>query len=455
MSGASGLFAVIPVGKFGRLTSFVIGALSLVMCLETAVSRAQQDDSPPAPATESDQPAAAETSDDNKVRQELLPEGFVPAADRLPEVTIEDPKMTSEEEVETLRSLRQDKFSSVIRDGVLNKQSEQILQRAAAYYVNRLSMPSHRKELKKMTDDVLLSIRTAGKSQSNPATRRTFRRFYLQEITDRTTELFKGNLFVRVDAAVILGGLILVPKDSANPNDVAFGPALKPLLDVVVDANQPDAVKIPAVNGIGQVVATAGLDTLTKMDAAAALINQFDDPKVDAWYQEVLIKTVASIDVALDRDNKPFIVVACVEAMSDSKRPWLVRATAAKSLGRATIDTERVNLEALAYVIAEFTRDMTAAYNKNPKTFPLARSCFWNAYLAFKPDSTENAGQAGLLRFATPIIQGAYQQVVPLARAVLSVRRGEKRAPLDDAQLVEWLQKNKPMNQRVATSQSE
>jgi hypothetical protein len=284
----------------------------------------------------------------------------------------------------------------------------------------------------------------------------------LQEVVDRTRELLDGNFFVRLQAVVILSRLNLV---EGNPTkrieEEAYIPAAEPLLAVVNDETQHDALKIVAVRGLGRIASTADLDAAVKLQMAQAFIDELGDPALNDWYQFRLVEALGTIEnLVNDQNGQPFIVKALSEALVDRERHWLVRCEAAKSLGRTTLD-RNINVGLLTFEMVRLARDMTEAQQKNPGEF-YWMECFWRLYLAFKPeDKDEKQRIVGLLdRAEAGTIGGqdksdvveAYKQIIPVAKIILNNAQPAP-TPIPAANLNtldQWLKNNQPANLRVA-----
>jgi hypothetical protein len=438
-----------------------IAAIVCVLAISTIAHTLHAQDDQPETTITGESPDNEDTgfglsddseTDDRNVDPSALPEGFEPQSNPPAVSTIEKELLTTQDEEALRKRLKIKGIDGVLRKAELDSTTRPIVSDLARYHVHRLTMSRYRHNLAKVRHSLNLDIRKAGSTQTNATTRRTFRQFLLQEVVNRCTELLDGNRAVRINAVIVLGNLNLVEEDRAKGvRAVAFAPAMLPLLKVLQDPDQPSDVKICAVVSVLHITALGDLDKGQELTIAELLATELKNKESYWWYQWRLAEALGYIDVAVDGENKPFIIQTLAEIMMDPKRHWIVRAGAARALGRARMNAG-VNLRKVVYEIAQLAHDMAIAYNENPEQ-SYWKSCFWDVYLAFKPlnDQERQDFQAGLLtRYAADAyVKGAYDQVVALAESVL--KPGMQEIPDKNlASLDAWLKKNRPDNQRIA-----
>lgn len=387
-----------------------------------------------------------------------LPPDFIPPAKVPPEMEIEK-ELIAEDEIKQLkRRLLTGHFRSIVQNGELNGDTRDLVKDGVKYFVYLLSRKDNRPVLHEAREQILRLAQNAARLENNPVLSRQFRNFFLSEIVDRSTELLDGNFHVRLQAVFLLSALNIVEGDPTRgilPE--AFAPAAEPLMSIIENESQPLAVKLVAANGLKRIGLYGELDANQKINIAETLIDELEKKEAHWWYQIVVTEALGSIDHMLDLQRKPFIVQALARVMVDEDRHWIVRSTAAKSLGRAKVDGE-INLSLLAFEIVRLARQMTEAYQQNPEKF-YWRRCYWSLYLAFQPyDASERSRDAGLLqkvqnatvRQHQGVVRQAYRQILPLARKMVNPDEVPRFAQDDLQKLDNWLEQNQPDNFQVA-----
>jgi len=141
--------------------------------------------------------------------------------------------------------------------------------------------------------------------------------------------------------------------------------------------------------------------------------------------------------------------------LTDTDRPWLVRAEAAQSLGRLPYDSN-IDVGLLAYETARLAQQMTEAFEKQPK-LPIWKLCFMKVYGAFKPLEEEDASRQrrGFLAqvesrpaFSSykKTVQESFDAVLPLVVKVVGESEGIDVALVN---LKKWLDQNVPKNKSI------
>ena len=261
----------------------------------------------------------------------------------------------------------------------LNNDTRELMKKIAKYDVYRMTMEKYHQQIATIREELFLDISSAAMSVKNEADRDQFRRVFLQEVRDRAVELLDGNYHVRINAAITLWQMNL--RDAVPPRTppVPFELTFKPLMDIVRNDSQPDAVKLIAVNGLNRLSLAGSLSTTDRIDAATALITEIKRPKTHFVYQERLVQALSRIDLAVDRDDRAFIVQMLTEVVADNGRHWLVRSEAAKGLGRAKWD-RRINAQKVVYEIVHLAprRLRVSIKNRRPSTGGIASlTCTW------------------------------------------------------------------------------
>src|SRR6185503_13491645 len=106
--------------------------------------------------------------------------------------------MTQEEESAIGKELRAARAPNILREGLLDANSTDLLKKVARYYVYRLSMKKYvqERELHKRRDELMTQVRNAASIPPAGPQRDAFRTAFLQEVVDRATELLDGNAYV-------------------------------------------------------------------------------------------------------------------------------------------------------------------------------------------------------------------------------------------------------------------
>jgi hypothetical protein len=455
-------FAVAAPRSRGVAERIGVGIAALLIMVATSLLYAQPDPGDgddifrPVPSDD----GAATTSDNVDPAADASAD--MPAIEAPPEkpavMTLENELLTDEREQELKVGLLENRYKSVLYAGELKESSKQILDELAEYSVYRLSMKKYRDNLSEVAEELFRDVHIAASLQDKPGLATGFRRYYLDQIVSRATDLLDGNFNVRMQAVAVLIRLNLLEENRKEGTAaVAFLPASEPLLQVLDDEEQLDGLKIPAVRGLGRIAATAEPDARRRVHIATSAIRELGEKQAHWGYQLRLVETLGKINQLDDPSatGRPFIIIVLSETLADKDRHWLVRCEAARSLGRARVNRD-INLGLIAFEIAGLAREVADAYNRKPTVFPW-RECFWKLYLAFKPENEEEfRTKAGLLNKVTSapnrkLVEEAYAQVSPLTRFVFNKENVRKKIPKTElVKLDEWLAKSQPDDRSLA-----
>lgn len=371
-------------------------------------------------------------------------------------MTLEKPLITKEEmDAIAKETGNLGKYRTVLRKGILNEEARTLIPLGIKYRIYGMTLKENRNQLDKFRDDLVLrdlsqTGQGAGALLTDADDIREFREFVLKEVVARASDLLDNNFYVRMHAVNLLAELDLTEADTRKRTPlVAYTPAMVPLLKVVKDPDQPEAVKISAVRGLTRILELGTTNIAQRIEIAQALTTELLNADYHYWYQMRVANALAYVNTLEGADRKPRVAHALATALADPKRHWMVRAEAARSLGRVPLDAQ-INIDLIAHQIVQLGREMAAAYNEN-KNALYWKSAFWKLYLAFQPNGDyDKKTKAGLLtKVQSQSVRDAYAQVLPFAKTALS---GGTIAPDSIQAAEEWLQKNKPNNTLIHPS---
>ena len=418
-----------------------------------------ESDEPPVEPDPATQEVEEADREDSRVDQNFEP----------PEATaeaVEKPLITAAEYKEISDRLFKARMRERLRRGELTPENQKYIDewaRAAVHNLTRVE-PEVREQLGRLREDIDSDIDGAASLQSAPDQARRFREYLLESVTKRLTELLDATFPVRMQAVVLLAELNYREQDRIRQTPVVpYSGAAEPLLKVLSAPPDPTltrdentSLRIIATNGLARIMQFANPSPDLKIRFGNAAIEQLQDNTTHPWYQRSLVDALVVVDQMLNLNREPFLVQALTMVLADDKRHWVVRSAAARALGRVPVDAT-INMPLLAYQIVKLAGQMAEAYNQNPAEV-FWPECFWNVYLAFKPENAEElqrqAGlvtksQAATLGDHAAVIESAYNRIVPLTSSVIN-QPGAPIPPEAINSINQWLQQNKPQNNRVA-----
>jgi len=428
----------------------VVGVWAATLCLGLGEANAQFRATEPPPADRATD-AAAETENQ---QQFGLPPGLEPPGTPHASLSINDELITAEE-IEAAHRQRLEFRQSMFEGDNSGKRAD-IIKQSIAASIKSLTLIENRPNLFSMRKTLMTQINSAAAGKVGLRAEQ-FRAFVLKEVVDNASLLLANNLQVRIQGALILSSLTLRPADPRrNLPPVAYAPAYAPLLDALLDPDQPMAVKVIAANGLGRTLMLADLRPQERQIISSGLIAQLADPTTIFWYQRSLVEGLGWSEVTVDEAGLPTVIQRLAEIMVDANRPWQVRAQAARSLGRVRL-AGQIKVDLIAYEVAKLFLEMVQEFNENPKP-SYWRECFYNTYVTFLADGRlEVQKQAGLLNKLTTagvgqyrkIVEEAYHQLHPLIQHMA----GAPRTAAFPAELIEpletWLEENVPEDPRI------
>ncbi|MBV08801.1 MAG: hypothetical protein CMN21_06215 [Rubinisphaera sp.] len=225
-----------------------------------------------------------------------------------------------------------------------------------------------------------------------------------------------------------------------------------PLIAIISDKNQSEALKIIATNGLMRLCQDGNPKVDIRSRVADALIEQLKQPNLNEWYKRSLVEAVSHTSVLFDKTRTPYIVQTLAEILINPMEPWTVRAEAASGLGRTEMNRE-INLTLVNYEIVNFAHEMGQQFNAKPNA-PHWRLCAFRVYTAYQPEISKSTALLTRIKnapFSTnrAEVQEAYDVVLPLANEILKQNPppGAKAVPVKViTDLKTWLDANTPEN---------
>lgn len=385
------------------------------------------------------------------------------ASSRPEYMTLEKP-MLSEAELKALtQKLRRD-YMKPLREGNLNAGTQELIRDWATWRVYGLTVNDPDRPLPRKREDLLRELGEFAKRQNKDSAIREFREFACKEVADRAAKLLDNNVYVRVNAVLILNDLNLVESSRSDPLPLAYAPAARVLLTVIADKEQHPGVQIVAARGLWRIALVGEPAPALKIEMIKTMVQKFNDKETDPRLQQRLAHALGAIDTS-NLAGATTVVDALSKALVDRERDWSVRAEAARALGRTPLSAE-VRGDLIAYEIARVCHEMSAAYNADPKKVPWYNS-FWNLCLAFKPMNsneqqlythTNARRKVGLLaQIADPKgVKDAYDAICPVAGHVVGEFLGTGKSvgkPIAKETiegLHTWLNSNEPSTNQIA-----
>ncbi|WP_154933850.1 HEAT repeat domain-containing protein [Gimesia maris] len=348
-------------------------------------------------------------------------------------------------------------FDKVLRGGKISSaEDKKLIAEGAKYHIYLMTLkqnpskPENETDLNKLRANILRDINFSGKISGNFQARE----LYLEELTKRAQDLLDNHRLVRFSAVVLLSQLNLRDEDRQKKTEpVAYTLAYVPLVKVLNDKSQTTEVKIVAANGLARIGQNGNPTNQLRVKIAEEIIDELMQSVNEfSWYQRSLVNALGSMGITDNLARQPIVTDALLKVMSNAKRTWEVRSTAAENLGKLPLKAN-ADIKLITYSIVDLTRKMIQAYNGNPNAFFWKR-CFWNVYLAFKPENA--ADNTGLFKQQVnqTVVNDAYKQVIKPISAILQPGVNPKINAETIKGMDDWLKKNLPKNFRVAPVQA-
>lgn len=354
-------------------------------------------------------------------------------------------------------------YSKLLTTGELNSEVERkLLANMVEYKLAQMTRRDNKESVYAQRNKLVNEIKTAGGVRG----KRDVRNFMLQQVADKAPKLFDYQFMARINGAILLAEL----SDIVEVEQVAREPAVhciraaKPLIDLVQQVDeknrkQPEAVRTWLVDGLVRLALLPEVKSQTRTQIVDVLTAQLAASASDhEWLQWKLAEAVGTIGIAYDADRKPTVAQVLAEILVDTKRPIVVRAEAAQSLGKLNYGND-VDLSLIAHEIARLAEQVGRDY-QTPQGARVSRQrAFAKLYLAFKSANEDEAkaghglltqiGAKPPLAAHKKTVQDAFDVVLPLIQKVLSPQpTGTLDEPL--TKLNDWLKANPPRRTGIA-----
>lgn len=386
---------------------------------------------PAAPKKKADSKQTKKSTPEKSTFEQPDPDWLPPSFQPLPEppaiMELEQPIATADE-VAKLKKDFSGKFAKVLRDCDLSTNGKQVIAGGLRFKLAEMTQGEKRKLLPDLHKTLMREITTGiGSPGSKPADVASTTQFVNQELLRQIPELLVNNFYVRLHAVLILSELDYAPAHTLLVQMISA----KNIEEDPVNG-QPQAVKIAAMQGLIRILKFAQPQATVKERGtiAVAIVAELAKPENHWWYQLRLIEGLRNMTVALDTaNNTPFVIQSLLSVVKDPNRVWTVRAKACYALGRVPVPPV-VKVDDLVTAISECALQMANDAQAKPNN-PIWKGCFWDLYLAFKPDGSkdkdgkdkdldaEGKALGGLLARFRPVAQPAYDVIVPICSGVI------------------------------------
>jgi len=286
----------------------------------------------------------------------------------------------------------------------------------------------------------------AGNGIRNGQQKETFRQLVCKEALTILKELLQNNFQVRSMAITLLPELQTVnPARPAAPGRRILDKAADALVEVLMDENQPDAIKLGAAHSIIVYLEKVKPGGIIEIKFAAALSSELESWLPADGYQFFLVEAMSKIRTAREVagvKRRAITIETLVNVLQDKRRSPLVRCRAAGALGSVGSDTQ-IKFAPLAWKTVQLAAEMGAAYNANPKYIHWNK-CSEQLFLTFHQKGKEPVD--GMLNRAprSELVRGAYEQILPICLSILDSPAAIDAALITSAN--DWAKANQPAN---------
>jgi hypothetical protein len=268
-------------------------------------------------------------------------------------------------------------------------------------------------------------FRQAGNRITGQAAREDFREIFFAAVLEDLKELLQNNYEARSVAIELLPGLLMSgtgPRDPVERRRIL--PAVPGVLaGILLDEEQPDTVKVRAVQSMQLYMARVNASALVEVEFATAIKDELESALTAAEYQFLMVDTLGFVQAPREvaGGQRALVFEALADVIQDKRRHFRVRCRAAGALGRVGFDN-RINFEPLAWKTVQLAIEVGSAYNDDSLQ-PYWPECGLQLYLAFhhlEADGATARSPQGMLNRApsSELINLGYAQVLPIAKGL-------------------------------------
>ena len=292
-------------------------------------------------------------------------------------------------------------------------------------------------------------LHLAGQSIAGRREREEFRQLVCTEVLKLLKDLLKNNFQARSLAIELIPALEI---NTDSKQRQILRAAADALVEVLDDQEQPDAIKLRATESIVLYLENVNPGAQIEIKFARAIRDELKSRLPATPYQLHMIDALSRIRAAREVvgvNRRPIVIETLVSVIQDKERDPVVRCSAAGALGTVGID-QQIDLESLAWKVAELAAEMGAAYNQNSE-YQFWGTCSLELFLAFHHERAPAPGQQpadGILNRApgSRLVRQAYDHVLKICLAML-----DHPEQIDQALVVgaaAWVKANQPKNLR-------
>lgn len=366
-----------------------------------------------------------------KIDSVTLPKGFAPPATKSEIMDLDQP-LAMQDEIDKLKKDLA-KYQTILRTAKSTDADKALIRNGIRYRLALMCLKKNRLELSKLHEDLTRDLNSAASAPetANATAIRSFRQLVMQEIVSQAGPLlFTQPFHVRLHLVLLLSELNITeeaPKFALKQE--AYAPVCDLLVQVISSPEQPEGVKIAATNGLARNLRLGNANVTVRTKVAQALVAELSNKKAHSWYQMRLAAALSAMDVDLVQ-GKPLVVDILKAVLADDEREFIVRAEAAKSLGRVPLPAA-CNPPSIPKAVAAFTLKLAKAAQQSPQTKGEEakwKGEFFRVYLAFQQFDNndlmaDKKSKAGLLNNPQAAAKPSYDLIVPLVAAILQAQR--------------------------------
>ena len=410
-----------------------------------------------------------------EVDPNLLPTGYVPPKTALEQFTTDKEWIFSEWAFENIKdkdpvkekALREKEvkrkinaFQNLRQKSSIGEDDRKLIVEFVRWSLAQITLKENRDSAHLLREKLVKELRRVGSKNTPPQIHKVM----IDAIVKESPKLFEYHFVARFNAALLLTDLNDIEAEMNDGTAISCVSASEPLFALLKDTSQLEPLRWTAVKGLVRIHDVPDLKTGIKHEIVHALVDQMNHCEgAHFWYQFRLAEALGQLKTVDDEAKKPIVVTALARIVVDTTRNYLVRTTAAQSIGRLPLEG-KINTSLLAFEMARLGAQMSEEYEKHPGR-PEWTTCFLKLHNAFHILSADDKKRmVGLLTQvqAKPglaahkkAVQDSYELLSPLIQEVLrNAQHGLPNGPKLLAaepmkKLRDWL-KSPPKDQSVA-----